>query len=262
MTYKLLTKLTVFSLISLLFGCTSPLHQGLDLGDPASIANAPSSAVVTDGSGIKVSAIPLKKTVELGEPVYLSLLVTNTGREPQKIIGGLRPGNGLIEVYLLGGDKEKTLLPPLSKGDFSGATTLSPKQTTGSVFPIFFGGNGWNFKKEGEYRIVVQLQIPGKDGFSSFTSEPAIINVKPSAAGKALISGDGRASVEAGKFLLWRSGDHLEAGIKYLTQLSRQYPDSALSSYITSARAQNYSEPFANYIAKEIRVPIVSRRVR
>lgn len=255
MTFRTLSKCFMFALVSVMLGCTSPLKKGLDLGDPASISKAPSPASVSQGDGIKVIAMPLKQTVELGEPVYLALRVINEGQEPVNIIGGLRPGEGLIEIYSIGAKGEKTLLPPLGVSDLEGTTSLAPKQTIGDVFPIFFGANGWNFTKAGEYRISALLKIPTKGGFLSFSSEPAVIKVESSKGGQALFAGEKRSRIEVGKYLLWRSGDHLEAGIKLLTSLSKQHPNSVLSSYILAAHAQNYSEPFANYIAGKVRAP-------
>jgi hypothetical protein len=255
MSFRSRSKLFMFALLSALVGCTSPVKQGLDLGDPASIVDAPPPASVSQGDGIKVMVMPLKPSVELGEPIYVALRVTNMRQDPVKIMGGLRPGMGLIEIYSISAKGEKGLLPPLSESDFGEATTLPPQQTRGDVFPIFFGANGWNFKEAGDYRISAQFKVPTQDGFLSFNSEPAVIKVEPSKAGQALFSGDDRSSMEAGKFLVWRSGDHLEAGMKHLMQIAKQHPNSALSSYIFAARAQNYREPFANYIVRQVRAP-------
>ncbi len=256
MTYKSLSFLFVLALTSTMFGCTSPLQQGLDLGDPAPIAEAPAPASSTQGEGIKLVAMPLKSSVELGEPIYLALRITNLRQEPVKIIGSLKPGEGLVEIYSIEPRGKKVLLPPLSETDFSSSTNLKPQQTIGDVFPIFFGANGWYFNKTGEYRVLAKLKIPMENGFSNFSSEPVSIKVESSKAGKTLLTKkDARSKIEAGKFLLWRSGDHLEAGIGHLTQLSAQYPNSALSSYISAALIQNYSEPFANYILGKVRAP-------
>ncbi|MGP0630087.1 hypothetical protein ACTRW9_10275 [Nitrospina sp. 32_T5] len=255
MNFRLLSFLFVLTLSGAMIGCTSPVKQGLDLGDPASIVDAPAPATVSQGEGIKVVAMPLKQSVELGEPVYLAVQVTNMMQEPVDFTGSLKPGEGLIEVYSIGANGEKKILLPLSASDFSGSTTLGPGQTVGEVFPIFFGANGWNFNETGEYRISVQIEVPAKSGYSAFISEPATIKVGSSKAGEALFSVDDPGNTQAGKFLLWRRGDHLEAGIKFLTTLSEQHPGSALSSYISAARVQNYSEPFANYTVKEVRAP-------
>ena len=255
MSFRSLSKLFMFALMSAFFGCTNPLTEGLNLGDPAKISEAPPPAPVSPGDGIKILVMPLKPSVEVGEPIYVAVRVTNMRQEPVKIVGGLRPGVGLLELYSMGPKGEKRLLPPLIESDFEQATTLAPQETIGDVFPIFFGANGWNFQEAGEYRITAQLNVPAKDGLSSFTSEPAVLTVQGSKAGQALFSGEGRTAMQAGKFLLWRSGDHLEAGINHLMQISKQHPNSALSSYIFAARAQNLSEPFANYMVQKVRAP-------
>lgn len=254
MTLNSLLKYFVVLFITALVGC-SPLTQGRDLGSPASIADAPVSAPVSQGEGLKVVIIPLKQSVELGEPVYLALRVTNVQDRPITIIGNLRPGEGLVEIYSTGSKEEKVILSPLIKGDFGGKTVLVPGQTIGDVFPIFFGANGWSFREPGEYRLMAKVKVPAKGGFSVFNSGTVVLKVLSSKAGKALFSTDDRISIEAGKFLLWRSGDHLKSGIEHLTKLSKEYSDSALSVYITSALVRSYSEPFANYIERKVRVP-------
>ncbi len=255
MIFKMLLKCFVIAIVGVMVGCTSPLQKGLDLGDPAPISKAPPPASVSQGDDIKVIAMPLKQTVELGEPVYLALRVVNEGQEPVRIIGGLRPGEGLIEIYSIDAKGEKVILPPIGESDFEGTISLSPKQTIGDVFPIFFGTNGWNFTKAGEYRIFALLKVSTKGGFLSHSSEPAVLKVESSKAGQMLFSGDERSNIEAGKYLLWRSGDHLEAGIELLTSISKQHPNSVLSSYILVAHAQNFSEPFANYKVGKVRAP-------
>lgn len=255
MIFKTQLKYLIFMLIGVVLSCKSPLRKGLDLGKPAKISEAQPSASVIQGEGIKLIAIPLKKTLELGEPVYIAVHVINKGQKPVNIAGGLHPGEGLMEVYSIDANGEKVELPPMGEGDAEGIITLEPDQTIGAVFPIFFGANGWNFTKAGEYHISVELKIPDKDGFLNFSSEPAIIKVESSKAGRVLFEGKEINNSEAGKFLLWRSGDHLEEGLKLLASLSDQHPNSVLSSYILSAQAHNYSEPFANYLKGEVRVP-------
>ena len=255
MAFRSLSKLFMFALMSALVGCTNPLTQGLNLGDPAKIVEAPPRAPIFQDEGIQVLVMPLKPSVEVGEPIYVAVRVTNMRQEPVKIVGGLRPGVGLIEIYSMGAKGEKRFLLPLVESDFEQSTTLAPQETIGDVFPVFFGAHGWNFTEAGEYRISAQLNVPTKKGFSRFTAEPAALTVKGSKAGQALLAGEDRTNMQAGKFLLWRSGDHLEAGINHLMQIAKQYPDSALSSYIFAARAQNFSEPFANYMVQKVRAP-------
>ena len=253
MIVKTLTRCFMVACVGVMYGCTSPLHKGLDLGDPAPISKAPPPAAVPKGDGLTIKARPLKRTVELGEPVYLALTVVNEGKEPVKIVGGLRPGEGLVEIYSTDAEGKQVNLHPIGDGDFEGTVVLAPGRTIGDVLPIFFGSNGWSFTRTGEYRVSAELRVPAKEGFSAFSSEPVIINVKSSEAGQSLFSGEKRSSAEAGKYLLWRSGDHLVAGVELLASLSKRYPESALSSYIAAAHVRNYSEPFANYEKGSVR---------
>lgn len=255
MTYSIKGELYLTILVGLLYSCASPLHEGLDLGNPASINNAPPAAQEFTGEGINIMTIPLKQSVEVGEPLYLAIRVTNKGTKPAKIFGALRPDNTLIDIYSSVNGKEPAILAPMGDMDSGGSIDLAPGQTVGDIAPIFFGANGWNFSQPGTYRISVVLRVPVEKGIAMFRSSEAVIEVKPSEAGQELLSMEKLETFQAGKFLLWRSGDHLENGIKALREISKRYPSTVLTAYISAARAHNLSEPFANYIIGKVRLP-------
>lgn len=248
-----LGKIFIPVLISGLASCSSSIQKEYSLGDPASISKAPAPAIIQPGQGIKLQAKPLKQTVEKGEPIYLALQVTNQLPRQIRIPGGLRPGEGLLEVTIQKPDGKMQAFSPMTEGDFDGQILLNPAQTVGTNFPVFFGSHGWYFTEAGEYLISANLKIPAEKGFSSFNSEPVRLTVKPSEAGDFLLSHEGGSRFDAGKFLLWRSGDHLRNGSALLDVVSKRFPDSALASYIFAAHAQNYSEPFANYQLGKVR---------
>lgn len=241
--------------IGALVGCTSPLTKDLDLGEPASIFAAPQPAKKVEGIGLTLTAAPLKQNVELGEPIYLAVRLTNTHRDSIKIIGKLRPEDGFIEVFAKTPDGRTVLLSPFSEGDFGGHFNLAPGERIGDVFPIFFGSNGWYFDTPGEYHIYAQLEVPGQQDRSVYESEAVRLSVRDTDSGKALFETDQRTRIEAGKFLVWRGGDHLIKGQNHLKSIWKRYPDSALSSYIGSAFAKSYSEPFADYRTGKVRPP-------
>jgi hypothetical protein len=245
----------VLSLAILAAGCASPASQGLELGDPAPIDSASPAASSSRGSGLELVAEPLKQTVELGEPVYLSLLVTNSAKEPVRLVGSLRPGEGLVEVSAAGEHGKPVILAPLMESDFENTFLLEPGNTIGNTFPIFFGANGWNFKQPGKYRISVRLLVPADGEFIYFDSKPVDLNVAASDSGRLLFEADEKTEIESGKFLVWRSGDHLESGIKHLQMVSENFPASSIASYNSAALANNLSEPFANHLVGEVRVP-------
>ena len=245
--------LVLLALTALITGCSSPAKQGMDLGDPASISNARPSASSTSGSGLELSTRPLKSAVEFGEPVYLALQLTNSGKESRKIVGDLRPGEGLMEITIATNDEKAVIFAPLSESDFETTFMLEPGQTIGSSFPIFFGANGWSFKEPGKYQVSTRLQVPGNGSFQYFDSKPVEFEVTASGAGHLLFESDINTSFETGKFLLWRSGDQLKKGMSHLQAVMKKAPDSILVSYISAAFANNLSEPFSNYLAGEVR---------
>ena len=137
---------------------------------------------------------------------------------------------------------------------------LAPGESAGDVAPIFFGGDGWTFTEVGPYRISARLLVADKDGgFAAFRSEPASLDVVEAEAGQRLLATEPKVRLEAGKFLLWRSGDHLQAGQAALASIAEAHPQSALAAYVQSAFARSYSEPFANYLVGAVRPPDCAR---
>jgi len=240
---------------TLISACASPLQKGMNLGDPASIADAAPSVQFTQGTGLMLEAKPMKNVVELGEPVYLAVQVTNTSDKPMKLVGGLRPGEGFVEVTIMGGQKEEVVFSPLTEGDFETTTTIKPGASIGSSFPIFFGNDGWSFKAPGNYQVKAMLTVPYDGQYATYESKPMNLEVTDSRVGKALFETDERLSFEAGKFLVWRRGDHLKRGQNQLVKVAIKNRDSALATYVWAAFATSFSEPFADYNKGAVRAP-------
>ncbi len=245
-----------------LTGCVAPAGGTWPREGVASIADAPRAAVVTPGSGLQLEVRPFKSTVELGEPVYLAIRLTNTGQEPRTVAGHLPPGEGLLDVFIAGPGDQFVEFSPLGESDFGEAAriALTPGESTGDVAPVFVGGNGWTFTEVGPYRISASLLVPGKDGgFAAFRSEPASLDVVEAEAGRRLLATEPKTLLEAGKFLLWRSGDHLQAGQAALASIAEALPQSALAAYVQSAFARSFSESFADYRVGVVRPPDCAR---
>lgn len=253
MFIRTMTKIFIPAALFTLAAC-SPNQEGVEnLGDPASIGAAPPAVTVTQGKGVTMQIELLKQTVELGEPVYLAIRVRNDRKVPVQIPGSLQLGMGTVKVFSSSEKGKKTYLAPLAVADFADAMDLAPGQTIGAVVPIFFGSGGWYFDKEGKYEISASITLAGKESMEEFSSASTTLSVMPSDAGKLLVQEKGPDSFEAGKFLLWRSGDHLQGGMKLLSKVAEKRPDSVLSAYIYAAMAQSYSEPFANYKENKLR---------
>ena len=93
----------------------------------------------------------------------------------------------------------------------------------------------------------------------AFRSEPASLDVVEAEAGRRLLATDSKTLLEAGKFLLWRSGDQLQAGQAALAAIAEAHPRSALATYAQSAFARSFSESFADYRVGAVRPPDCAR---
>ena len=154
-----------------LTGCVAPAGGTWPREGVASIGDASRPAVVTPGSGLELEVRPFKPTVELGEPVYLALRLTNTGQEPRTVAGHLPPGEGLLDVFIEGPGGKLVEFSPRGESDFgeTARVALAPGESAGDVAPIFFGGDGWTFAEVGPYRISARLLVPDTDGgFAGF----------------------------------------------------------------------------------------------
>jgi len=244
----------------LVSGCGSPLQSERDhLGDPASISDAKASLKISERTAMTLSISPLKPAVELGEPAYVAIEIRNTSQSRFSIAGNLSTQDENVAIFIEGPSKKRMRFSPYSLNDTERVINLTPGQAAGNIIPVFFGAEGWTFREAGDYRIYAELVASG-DGFSRFRSEPARLTVERSAAGDALFKAGDDTLHEAGKFLLWRSGDHLESGQRHIAAIAEEYSDTALASHIQASFMRSASEPFSDYTKNEVR-PADCRRV-
>lgn len=208
-------------------------------------------ALAADG-GLRLRASVDKAQYGLGEPVYLSVILRNDGTAPVNLPEALNPQFGNIGIRITDAQGQVSNFVPLSVVDSDTLPTpLAPGQARAEVFPIFFGGGGWTFMKPGKYRIETRYALAGgKD----VAAEPIALEVLPDAAGEMLIA-PGRASNEAGRFLVWQAGDHLRAGTALLEGLLEKHPQSALANYVNFAFGKSQTRFFRDYPAEKLRAP-------
>jgi hypothetical protein len=228
-----------------------PLNGHPDLGD-------------TPTSSLELKATADKEAYALGEPVYLNVRLRNISPSPMRILKRLRPDYGLTTIRIVAPDGRSEGFVPLGVVDSDAVPeNLPPGAELGSVFPIFFGANGWTFPQPGRYRVDVQYQSarPRVDAATPLDrvrvrSTPITITVASvdSEAGTFLI-GAGRASNEAGKFLVWQSGDHLRRGIAQLEDLIQRFPQSIIADYARLMLGLSLSRSFKDYSIDRLRPP-------
>jgi hypothetical protein len=201
-----------------------------------------------------------RDTALVGEPVYLTLRLTNTGPREISVIGSLDPSDGGIDILVTPSDGKPAIFVPLSEtdNDVGLFKTLRPGETIGAVVPVFFGANGWTFSVPGRYRIEAHYHTPADDGRMMETASAPLdlrVEATPDGSGAFLIGKGEAHAVDAGKFLLWQAGDHLTEGQAHLRATLERWPGSPLSHAIHSAFGNSYGKRFANYLEKAVRPP-------
>jgi hypothetical protein len=201
-----------------------------------------------------------KKQYALGEPVYLSVFLQNTSASPQAVSPSLTTGHGSIEIIVEDPAGKPSGFAPTSVLDSSApAATLAPKRVTANVIPIFFGARGWTFPSAGRYTVKTTYGYLAQDKASRLAAAPIVLEVTNDPAGSLLVQPAARASQEAGKLLLWMSGDHLRGGAAVLEELMAKYPKSPVASYAALALGRNWARHFLDYGAERVRPPDYQR---
>lgn len=246
-----------------LTACTTPaggplLRRGVV---PPGRAEPPSQPMPTEDLDLQIALGG--DSYSLGEPVYLTLRLRNTGSESLRVFGSLDPTDGATEVLVrLAGAPWSSFVPLVEVDNDDGIfTSLDVGEVLGNVAAIFFGAPGWTFAEPGDYQVKAIFQTSGSDGRTLQVTSPTLeLEIRPSAAGTLLVGSD-LASVEAGKFLTWRAGDHLEAGQALLRQVLETDERSPLSDHIHSAFAHSQGEAFSDYRQGRVRAPDCDRAI-
>jgi hypothetical protein len=202
-------------------------------------------------------AIEIEKTsYVLGEPVYLTARLRNSGSSAVRVPIALNPTQGYLHVQVTDPQERRRAVVPLAVlDDDSSPAELAAGSEVAEVFPIFFGARGWTFSQPGKYAIEAMYRAPGKEQPPLVRSNTVNITVeKGDGAGELLIN-SGAASQDAGKFLFWQSGDHLRRGLALLEDVMNRYPESILVDYVRAALGHNLSRAFQDYEAGRVRPP-------
>jgi len=193
-----------------------------------------------------------KEEYLIGEPAVAYLDLINKGNEPIEVIDQLDPSFGVVKIHIKS-DKEVLFRPYIIADAVSHTTILKAGEKVSGTAKIFFGGEGWTFKKPGNY--TVKATYKGIISIPKMEIKSNIVDVHirgPSGKDERdqvnLIKGE-----EQGLFLLMEGGDHLKKGIKNLVKLSKQYHDSDLAGYADLALGVNLSRNFKDFQKGSVR---------
>ncbi len=126
----------------------------------------------------------LKTTYDMGEPVFVSIGVTNRSGAPVDVPEALDPTDGYVRLTIRRpGGTTMRYRPPVKRCKQAAMLRLDPaSDDDGSSFafdgaPIFLSAEGPVFNEPGVYRVVAELT--GVDGSRVVFSPPTRITVRP-----------------------------------------------------------------------------------
>jgi hypothetical protein len=190
-----------------------------------------------------------RPSFSLGEPVYLTVRLVNEGPNEIRLLALLNPKDDLLGISIRDPAGQGVGFVPLSALDRDASLTmLAPKMEIGAVVPVFFGATGWVFQVPGQFVAVARFDVhtgPGEPRL--IQSPPLSITIRDEFADGARFLMDGEEGLEAGRFLVWRSGDQLEQGLERLRQYAERYPTSPVVDHYHFALGRSWARPFKDY---------------
>ena len=97
---------------AILAGCTAPAGGRWPREGVASISSANSPLQVRPAEGLLLSAAAERTEYLVGEPIYLSLKLQNTGLQSRRVVGSLDPGDRAASVLVTKpGGQQRTFVP-------------------------------------------------------------------------------------------------------------------------------------------------------
>jgi len=195
-----------------------------------------------------------KADLVLGEPVYAIVRLTNIGAVPVDVAKVLDPQTGDVQIDVASSAKPTFRFLPLFYADALQAhVPLAPGERIAAAFPIFYGALGWTFDRPGTHRVTATYRQSGGTQGDPVRSNSVNVTIADEDGPGASLLERTPPSEEAGKFLLWQRGDHLQQGQSLLKRLQQQYPDSPVVEYARLAFGRNLSRAFRNYAISRIR---------
>lgn len=223
------------------------------------LAAALPAAAQAPASALKLTLDIGKPQVEVGEPVYATLTLTNTSKRSQPAFPDLYPevGVGAVAVSYQG---RSALYVPIGVDDVeTQVSELAPGQSVSATFAIFYGAAGWTFPAPGSYQLTGHYRHPSLGETQELRSAPVTLNVASGGPAGSLLTEDSKAGDEAGLYMLWEGGDHLRRGIAQLEMLIERYPEQIQADYARLALGLSLSRGFRDYSIGKVRPPDYQR---
>lgn len=188
----------------------------------------------------------------LGEPVYLLTRLRNESSEPVTAAAEPTPEAGGLRIEILRPDGRRVdFLPLVYEDDLYPPDPLPPHRVRAAEVPIFYGGGGWTFDVPGTYGVRAVYRDPNRR--FELEAVPLQVVVSEGDSASRELFADPEAADQAGRFLVWQGGDHLQRGIALLKAIVVQHPRSPLAVHARVALGISSSRDFADYTVGRLR---------
>ena len=207
------------------------------------VAQRDRSRYVSNDSPVKLRLESAKQQFVVGEPVVLTVALHNTGTTSQTVYPLLDPKYRFLNIEVLGpGETEFETFQPVLLADARGVKpeTLAPGDSIHEEARIYFGADGWVFKRPGEYIVRSDYAAPLVDGrprddrerlasadLKIVISEPATSSERRA---RELIVGP-----QQGLYMVLGGGDHLTGAASKLKTVVQEAPNAAQTAAVRLA---------------------------
>ena len=201
------------------------------------------SRYVSNDNPVKLRLESSKQQFVVGEPVVLTVALHNTGTTSQSVYPLLDPKYRFLNIEVLRpGETEFETFQPVLLADARGVKpeTLAPGASLHEEARIFFGAEGWVFKRPGEYIVRGDYAAPLVDGRPRDDRERLASADLKIVITEPATSSERRAREliverQQGIYLVLGGGDHLKGAASKLKTVVQEAPNAAQTAAVRLA---------------------------
>ena len=201
------------------------------------------SRYVSDDNPVKLRLESPKQQFVVGETVVITVALHNTGTTNQSVYPLLDPKYRFLNIEVLGpGETDFETFQPVLLADARGVKpeTLAPGASLHEEARIFFGAEGWVFKRPGEYIVRADYAAPLVDGRPRddrerlASADLKIVITEPASSAERRAR-DLIVERQQGIYLVLGGGDHLKGAASKLKTVVQEAPNAAQTAAVRLA---------------------------
>ncbi len=187
------------------------------------------------------------ESVPLGAPLSVRVELVNLGSGPATVFRNLAPEFDAVRYAVTGPGHDGPFVPWAIKEPAEPMTELAPGAALVEEVELFYGGEGWLLREPGRYTIAATYA-------DLVAAAPVVVTVAAPRdeaerqAARAILD-----EPEAGRFLLLRGGEHLQAGRAAVLRAAELAPRSAPGAAANLALGVERLRPARDFASGAVR---------